>query len=187
MHDTLLEDDRILVNQLVPAPMPIHRGDVVVFVDPGGWLPTIVQEDKAPLYEFLDNVMTFVGLAASDSDQHIIKRVIGVAGDRVICCDADGRITVNGVALDEDYIKIPVGESRASATDFDVTVPENSLWVLGDNRYNSADSRFHSSTPLKGFVPVDGVVGHAFIITWPFDRFGIIDSHGDVFAEIPNP
>jgi signal peptidase I len=148
MEQTLMIGDRILVNELAPRVLPLHRGDVVVFVDPGGWLG--------------------YGDAAG---QDLVKRVVGLPGDHVSCCDADGHVLVNGEPLDEPYLTLVDGGPRASATDFDVTVPEGALWVLGDNRDRSADSRAHQTGPYEGFVPVDDVIGRAFVVAWPIDRW----------------
>ncbi|MEJ6490135.1 signal peptidase I [Leucobacter sp. USCH14] len=167
MENTLQIDDRILVNQLVPDLIDVQRGDIVVFKDPGGWLyPRGTEPPRG-----FERVLQAVGLAADTSNEYVVKRVIGVGGDRVECCDAQGRVMVNGVPIDEPYVVIPPGETRASAIDFDVTVPENSLWVMGDNRYQSKDSRYNQDQPGKGFVPEDEVVGRAFVLNWPLNRF----------------
>jgi len=109
MESTLIRNDRIIVNQLTPDLVPIKRGDVVVFKDPGGWLDPTIEVAQNPVVAAVDSVLAFVGLSAPDSNDHLIKRVIGLPGDEVICCDDFGRITVNGIALDEDYIKLPAG------------------------------------------------------------------------------
>ncbi|MBP1324905.1 signal peptidase I [Leucobacter exalbidus] len=167
MEETLKVNDRILVNQLVPDVISVKRGNIVVFKDPGGWLyPTATQPPKGA-----EKVLQSVGLAADTSSEYVVKRVIGVGGDRVQCCDAQGRIMVNGVPINEPYIVIPEGETRASKIDFDVTVPEGSVWVMGDNRYQSKDSRYNQDQPGKGFVPLDEVVGRAFVINWPLNHF----------------
>jgi signal peptidase I len=184
MQNTLQINDRILVNQLEPGLMPIERGDVVVFADPGGWLPATAEPDKPPVVAAVDWVLETVGFAASDANDHLIKRVIGLPGDHVSCCNALGQMTVNGVPIDEPYIKLKKGETVASEIPFDVTVPEGSLWVMGDNRDNSADSRYHQDGPGGGFVPIKNVVGRALWITWPTDRWTFLDNYSDVFAGI---
>ena len=184
MENTLQINDRILVNQLEPNLMPIERGDVVVFADPGGWLPATIEPEKPPVQAALDWVLETVGLTASDANDHLIKRVIGLPGDHVTCCNALGQMSVNGVPLEEPYIKLPDGQTAASGVSFDVTVPEGSLWVMGDNRYNSKDSRFNQDQPGKGFVPIDNVVGRALWITWPTDRWTFLDNYSDVFAGV---
>jgi signal peptidase I len=177
MQNTLQIDDRILVNELVPGLIDIERGDVVVFKDPGGWLPPSAAKEQTPV----GAVLEFVGLAPSSSDDHLIKRVIGLPGDTVECCNALGQILVNGVPIDEaDYIA--PGTARASLIDFSVTVPKDSLWVLGDNRNNSKDSRYNTETPSAGFVPMKNVVGRAFVTVWPLDRWSWLDNYPMVFS-----
>lgn len=190
MENTLQINDRILVDEITPRFSGYQRGDVVVFRDPGGWL-TDEGTDDAPrpwIVEAVDWVLSLVGLSAPDSDDHLIKRVIGLPGDHVACCNAIGQITVNGQPLDEtSYIKLAPGEKEPEVVPFDVTVPAEELWVLGDNRDRSRDSRYNQDQPGKGFVPIENVVGRAFIITWPFDRFGLIDTHHGVFSGVPTP
>ena len=186
MKDTLQIDDRILVNELVPNVIKLERGDVVVFRDPGGWLPPAAPKpDPGPLASSAEWVLSLVGLASPDSDDHLIKRVIGLPGDRVECCNALGQMTVNGVPLDEPYVLMPPGKDSVSEIKFSVTVPKDSLWVMGDNRYDSADSRYNQDDPGKGFVPIDDVVGRAFVITWPFDRFGWLGNYPETFHSVP--
>ncbi|KIP53879.1 signal peptidase I [Leucobacter komagatae] len=169
MEQTLQVNDRILVNQLVPDVVGVERGDIVVFQDPGGWLYPKAMATTPTSFE---KVLQAVGLAADTTHDYVVKRVIGVGGDRVTCCDANGRIEVNGVPLNEPYIVIPEGKTKASEIDFDVTVPEGSVWVLGDNRYASKDSRYNQDQPGKGFVSESEIVGRAFLLNWPLDHFG---------------
>ncbi|MFC5338452.1 signal peptidase I [Leucobacter denitrificans] len=181
MELTLQVNDRILVNQLVPDVVDVQRGDIVVFQDPGGWLyPKANPTTPGPI----GSVLQAVGLAADTSHEYVVKRVIGVGGDHVTCCDADGRIQVNGVPLDEPYIVIPPGEPKASAIDFDVVVPEGSVWVLGDNRYSSKDSRYNQDQPGKGFVPESEIVGRAFVLNWPLERFGLLNRPESTFTGV---
>lgn len=168
MEQTLQVNDRILVNQLVPNVTDVQRGDIVVFRDPGGWLYPKAMETPP---SGVEKVLQAVGLAADTSHEYVVKRVIGIGGDRVTCCDASGKVEVNGVPIDEPYIVIPDGKSRASEIDFDVTVPEGSIWVMGDNRYASKDSRYNQDQPGKGFVPESEIVGRAFLLNWPFEHF----------------
>lgn len=181
MVETLHVNDRIIVNQLEPDLIPIEHGDVVVFKDPGGWLPPTPDPQVNWFVGAVDAVLAFVGLSAPDSNDHLIKRVIGLPGDVVVCCNDFGQLTVNGVPLDEPYINLPDDVTKATREDFEVTVPEGSLWVMGDNRYNSADSTAHQNDPTHGFVPIDNVVGRALLITWPIDRWTWLDNYPTTF------
>jgi signal peptidase I len=185
MQDTLQVNDRIIVNELEPKLVPVQRGDIVVFKDPGGWLPPgTTSTEPNPVAAFFDWALSIVGLTAPDSNDHLIKRVIGLPGDVVACCNAYGQMTVNGVPLDETYLKLPAGVTKVSKDDFSVTVPKNSLWVMGDNRYNSADSRYNRDKPGNGFVPYDDVVGRAVLISWPIDRWTLLDNYPVVFSGV---
>ncbi|MEA9985684.1 MULTISPECIES: signal peptidase I [Subtercola] len=181
MQNTLQINDRILVNELEPNLMPIQRGDVVVFKDPGGWLPAATPTAVSPIKGAINWALDAVGLAASDSNDHLIKRVIGLPGDHIACCNALGQMMVNDVPLNEPYLKLPAGVTKVSDIAFDVTVPAGSLWVMGDNRYNSADSRYNQTKPGGGFVPVADVVGRALWITWPIGRWSYLDDYPAVF------
>jgi signal peptidase I len=184
MENTLQINDRIIVNELEPGLVPIQHGDVVVFRDPGGWLPPSVPTNQNPIAAAWDAALSFVGLSAPDSNDHLIKRVIGLPGDHVTCCNALGQMSVNGVPLKEPYVLLPAGSQAVSGITFDVTVPKGSLWVMGDNRYNSADSRYHVNDPGKGFVPISNVVGRAFVISWPISRWSWLDNYPDVFRGV---
>jgi signal peptidase I len=187
MNQTLQVDDRIIVNELVPDVVPIQRGDVIVFRDPGGWLPAEPSvAEQNPVVGFFDWMLSIVGLTAPDSNDHLIKRVIGLPGDVVACCNEFGQMTVNGVPLDEVdlYVFLPDGVTKVSRDEFEVTVPENALWVMGDNRYNSQDSRYQRDTPGNGFVPFDHVVGRAILISWPTDRWTWLDNYPIVFSGV---
>jgi signal peptidase I len=167
MENTLLVNDRVLVNKLADKPDEIHRGDVIVFRDPGGWLNGPQTASRGGLLGLVRDGLVFVGLAPAAGEEDLIKRVIGVGGDKVVCCDAQHRVTVNGVPLDEPYV---YPGDKASEETFSKTVPAGELWVMGDHRSVSEDSRFHTEQPGKGFVPVDDVIGRAFVIVWPLDR-----------------
>ena len=185
MQDTLLVNDRIIVNELEPKLVPIQHGDIVVFKDPGGWLPPgTANTEPNGVAAFFDWALSIVGLTAPDSNDHLIKRVIGLPGDVVACCNAYGQMTVNGVPLDEPYLKLPPGVTKVSKDDFSVTVPKNALWVMGDNRYNSKDSRYNRDQPGNGFVPYDDVVGRAVLISWPIDRWTLLDNYPVVFSGV---
>ena len=189
MERTLLINDRILVDELTPRWTGYERGDVVVFKDPGGWLDAVPQTPAGPpLAEAVDWVLNFVGISASDSQDHLVKRVIGLPGDHVVCCNALGQLTINGAPVDElGYLNLPDGDTAASNEPFDVVVPEGSVWLLGDNRDRSRDARAHQDLPSGGFVPLANIVGKAFLTTWPFDRLGAIDGHHTTFNGVPAP
>lgn len=157
MERTLLINDRVLVNKVVYELRDPERGEVVVFEPPTNW-------------------------AAGPGKDDYIKRVIGVGGDRVVCCDADSRITVNGTALDEPYI---FPGNKPADRPFDVTVPKGRIFVMGDHRAASADSRAHQDFD-SGTIPLDRVVGRAFVIFWPLDRAGSL-SAPSTFAAVPEP
>ncbi len=180
MEETLEIDDRIFVNQLVPQPFDLQRGDIVVFRDTEGWLPP---QEEAPV-SVLKEALIFIGLAPDESQQHLVKRVIGLPGDHVICCDADGRITVNGEPLEEPYL---FPGATPSDIPFDVVVPDGKVWVMGDHRNASADSRANGDKPGKGFVTIDDIEGKAAVIAWPLNRIGFLGNHPDVFDGVPEP
>ncbi len=178
MENTLLEDDRVVVSKLTPGPFDLNRGDIVVFKDPGGWLPPPLEPDEGPVRKVVREVFTFVGLLPHDSGEHLIKRVIGLPGDTVACCDTAGRVTVNGAAIDETYLfpgNVP------SQRPFSRTVPPGELWVMGDHREISEDSRVH------GFVPENEVVGRAFVLVWPLSRAEGLGRPESAFAGVPAP
>jgi signal peptidase I len=165
MENTLRVGDRVLVDKLSYRFHDIHRGDVVVFNGLDSFTPEVqVDESSNPVVRGLRSVGAAVGVAPP-GEKDFIKRVIGVPGDRVVCCDAKGRVTVNGTALDEAEYVFP-GNVPSEAT-FDVTVPAGRLWVMGDHREASADSRAHTGDPGGGTVPEDKVIGRAFSVVWP--------------------
>jgi signal peptidase I len=167
MDETLVKNDRILVEKISYWAGDVARGDVVVFDDPGDWLaPSDVQQ---PSNMFTRALETF-GLYPSGG--HLVKRVIAIGGDRVVCCDKKDRVTVNGVALNEGYLAKGV---QPSDQEFKARVPADSLWVMGDNRDFSFDSRGHMGGPGGGFVPIDDVVGKVFVVVWPIDHATLVD------------
>lgn len=184
MENTLQINDRIIVNELQPRVFPLQRGDVVVFKDPGGWLPAPAPDNSNALQKGVGAVLDFVGLGASDSDQHLVKRLIGLPGDTISCCNALGQMTVNGVPLKEPYVLLPAGVQQVSGKPFSVTVPAGKVWVMGDNRYNSADSRYHMDDPGGGFVPLDDVVGKAFVVSWPLSHWSWLSDYPETFAGV---
>ena len=132
------------------------------------WSPEgSVTQPHNPVLRGFSKVGSYLGFAPS-GEQDFIKRVIGVPGDHVVCCDAQGRITVNGHALVEHYL-YPGSDNRTLP--FDITVPAGRLWVEGDHRNDSADSRSHTGLPGGGTIPINKVIGRAFVIVWPFSRF----------------
>lgn len=167
MENTLLPGDRILVSKIVYRFRPIARGDIVVFSGAGSWDPASTSPGN-PLLRFWDEVTNLVGIAAPGTDY--VKRVIGLPGDHVACCDSRGLVTVNGVPLTEGSYIYP-GDAPSQIT-FRITVPPGRLWVLGDNRADSDDSRYRSADPGGGTIPESAVVGRAFVIIWPFSRLG---------------
>ena len=185
MEQTLLVNDRILVNELVPNVIPLERGDVVVFKDPGGWLDAPAPTATNPVSQAADWVLSIFGLSSQDANDHLIKRVIGLPGDHVTCCNALGQMSVNGTPLDEPYVLKQPGTSAVSGTSFDITVPKGDLWVMGDNRYDSKDSRYNTDTATHGFVPIPDVVGRAFVISWPLPRWTVLSNYPDTFAGVP--
>ncbi len=188
MENTLLIGDRVVVQKITK----FQRGQVVVFADPGGWLGDIDATEPNGLNKLLE----LVGIPTAASTGHLIKRVIGMPGDKVTCCDDRGRITVNGYPLDEtSYLYTDPGGNQVAPSDvrFTVVVPRDRIFVMGDHRDLSADSRCHladlSTTQAKGqlaFVPESLVVGPAVAISWPLSRFEILHRPA-TFAGVPAP
>ncbi|MFE7560429.1 signal peptidase I [Kitasatospora sp. NPDC057500] len=174
MQNTLQVGDRVLVDKLTPwfGAEP-ERGEVVVFHDPGGWLadePT--QESSNSFVRGVQNVLSFVGLMPSDNEKDLIKRVIAVGGDTVEC-EGEGPVKVNGIALDEPYVY--PGNTPCGTKPFGpLKVPDGRIWVMGDHRADSLDSRFHMDQPGGGAVPVDDVIGRAFVVAWPVNRWSTL-------------
>lgn len=176
MQDTLQPQDRVAVLHGLGLLGGVSRGDVIVFDDPGGWLPPQAGNQSTPWW---DRALGFLGFVAIDEDSRMIERIVGVGGDRVTCCDAQGRILLNGQPLSEPYLK------PGTATDqvlFDVVVPAGTVFVMGDNRALVQDSRAHL-TENSGGVPMDSVVGRAFVVVWPRERAGVIPVP-DTFADV---
>lgn len=162
MEHTLDKDDRVLVNKLVYDFRSPERGEIIVFVSPESWRNTPEQEDY-------------------------IKRVIGVPGDRVVCCDPQGRIQVNGHPLDEPYV---YPGNKMAPQDFNIVVPKGRLWVMGDHREASGDSLAHylsSGGDMElSTIPEGSVIGRAFVLFWPFDRSTWM-TVPKTFDEVPSP
>jgi signal peptidase I len=171
MQNTLAINDRVLINKVVYHLRPIHRGDIVVFDGTGSW-----DFDNPPASSniFSKAVDELEGLIGISHDSSIyIKRVVGLPGDHVVCCNAKGQVTVNGVALSESSYLYP--GNVPSAQKFNITVPAGRLWVMGDHRLISDDSRGHMGDPGGGTIPESGVLGRAFVIIWPPSRWGFLN------------
>jgi signal peptidase I len=167
MENTLEINDRVLVNKIVYHLRDIHRGDIVVFNGDGSWDPGTIPSNGNVFEQFYNGFASMFGFG--HTADILIKRVIGLPGDHVACCDAQGRITVNGVPLTEQSYLYP--KSAPSAIKFSVAVQAGRLWVMGDNRLVSDDSRDHQGDPGGGTIPVSAVIGRAFVIIWPPSRW----------------
>lgn len=177
MEDTIGTDQRILVTKIGD----IDRGEVVVFEDPGDWLTAQNSDrpDPGPIRSSLE----WVGLLPSSAEDHLVKRVVGMPGDRIVCCDNRGRLSVNGQALEEDEYLFPGDEPSVSV--FDVTVPRDAMWVMGDHRSDSGDSRCHLRDGTA-FVSLDLVTGRAVANIWPFGDLGSLGVPA-TFRTVPTP
>ena len=169
MENTLQENDRIIVSKISTQLTGIDRGNVIVFHDPGGWLG---EGFPNPYDTPVGRVLQAIGIVPSNSGNDLVKRVIGVANDKIECCDSQGRIMVNGVGVDATYIKD--GELTDQVT-FSVLVPEGNVFVMGDNRGNSEDSRFHLDKN-NGMVPTNEIIGRVALRIWPISRIGGIEN-----------
>ena len=170
MENTLEINDRVLVNKIVYHTRDIHRGDIVVFNGDGSWDPGTIPVTGNIFQQFGDGFASMFGFG--HPGDILIKRVIGIPGDHVACCDAHGRLTVNGVPLNEQAYLYP--GAAPSLSRFDITVPSGRLWVMGDNRFFSEDSRDHMGDPGGGTIPESAVIGRAFVIIWPPSRWRIL-------------
>ncbi|MFD0022526.1 signal peptidase I [Streptomyces sp. NPDC058382] len=169
MQNTLQRGDRVLVDKLTPwfGSEP-ERGEVVVFHDPSGWL----DGEPTPESNAVQTFLSFIGLMPSAQEKDLIKRTIAVGGDTV-SCKKGGPVVVNGKELDEPYI-FP-GNTACDDMPFGpFKVPDGKIWVMGDHRQDSADSRYHTNDANKGFVPVDDVVGRAVLVAWPVGRWATL-------------
>ena len=165
MENTLQVKDRVAVNKLPFLSKNINRGDVVVFRDPDNWLPQITDYGTNQYVAKAKSALVAVGVLPNPAKQYLVKRVVGVAGDRIVCCTKSGNLTINDVEVIEPYI---FAGNKPSEMKFDVTVPKGKLWVMGDHRSASADSRYHQEDINKGFVPLSRVTGRVVAIIWPF-------------------
>lgn len=165
MENTLQVKDRVAVNKVPFLSRSINRGDIVVFRDPNNWLPVITDTSANKYISKLKTGLVAVGVLPNPAKQYLVKRVIGVGGDHVVCCTKEGLITVNGKPTTEPYI---FAGNKPSDITFDVTVPKGKIWVMGDHRGASADSRYHRDDINKGFVPLSRVTGRVVAVIWPY-------------------
>jgi len=177
MENTLQINDRVAVNKLPIISRNIHRGDVVVFRDPAGWLPGAAPVSGGKIAVKVKEGLVAVGVLPNPAKQYLVKRVIGVAGDKVVCCSKNKALLINGNEAIEGYI---FAGNTPSDLEFNVTVPEGKIWVMGDHRGASADSRFHQDDINKGFVPLDKVTGRVVGIIWPFKNAGFVPSQNPI-------
>ncbi len=171
MENTLQIKDRVAVNKVPFISNNIKRGDVVVFRDPDNWLPEIVDYSTNQYVSKAKGALVAVGVLPNPAKQYLVKRVVGVGGDRIVCCTKEGNLTINGVEVTEPYI---FAGNKPSEMNFDVTVPKGKLWVMGDHRGASADSRYHQEDINKGFVPLSKVTGRVVGVIWPFKNITYI-------------
>ena len=177
MENTLQINDRVAVNKVPFISDKINRGDVVVFRDPAGWLPVAAGTSGNKVTVKVKEVFVALGVLPNPAKQYLVTRVIGVAGDKIICCDKNKGLTINGKPTSEPYI---FAGNTPSETEFNVTVPEGKIWVMGDHRGASADSRYHQEDINKGFVPLDKVTGRVVGIIWPFKNAGFVPSQDPI-------
>ena len=171
MENTLQINDRVAVNKIPFISNSINRGDVVVFRDPANWLPEPYADNQNRIIAKIKDGLVLVGVLPNPAKQYLVKRVIGVAGDNVV--GKDGVVTINGKKTTEPYI---FAGNKASELDFNVTVPEGKIWVMGDHRGASADSRYHQDDVNNGFVPESKVTGRVLGIIWPIKNVGTVPS-----------
>jgi signal peptidase I len=173
MENTLQINDRVAVNKVPFISKSINRGDVVVFRDPDNWLPEPYNAGGNKYLAKVKEGLVAVGVLPNPAKQYLVKRVIGVAGDKVECCSKGKKLMINGIEIDEPYI---FAGNSASDTKFNVTVPEGKVWVMGDHRAASADSRFHQEDINNGMVPTAKITGRVIGIIWPIKNIGIVSS-----------
>jgi signal peptidase I len=171
MENTLQIRDRVAVNRIPFIGNNVSRGDVIVFRDPAGWLPEASSDSGNRVTNAIREGFVIVGVIPNPTKQYLVKRVIGVAGDKVVA--KNEVLTINGKPTSEPYI---FAGNTPSDTDFNITVPEGKVWVMGDHRGASADSRFHQDDVNNGMVPIEKITGRVFATIWPFERVGFISS-----------
>ena len=171
MENTLQIKDRVAVNRVPFIGNNVSRGDVIVFRDPAGWLPEASSVDGNRVTNAIREGLVLVGVVPNPAKQYLVKRVIGVAGDKVVA--KDQVLTINGKPTNEPYI---FSGNTPSDTDFNITVPEGKVWVMGDHRGASGDSRVHQDDVNNGMVPVEKITGRVIATIWPLSRIGFISS-----------
>ena len=171
MENTLQINDRVAVNKIPFISNSINRGDVVVFRDPSNWLPEPYVDNQNKVIAKIKDGLVLVGVLPNPAKQYLVKRVIGIAGDNVV--GKDGVVTINGKKTTEPYI---FAGNKASEIDFNITVPEGKIWVMGDHRGASSDSRYHQDDVNNGFVPESKVTGRVLGIIWPIKNVGTVPS-----------
>ena len=177
MENTLQINDRVAVNKLPFIGKSIGRGDVVVFRDPDNWLPEPYSIEQNKVVAKVKEGFVAVGILPNPAKQYLVKRAIGIAGDKVECCSKKKKLLVNGVEIDEPYI---FAGNSPSDSNFNVTVPAGKIWVMGDHRGASADSRFHQDDINNGMVPLSKVTGKVVGIIWPIKNFGLVKSFSSI-------
>jgi len=181
MENTLQVGDRIAVNKFGALFSEIKRGEVVVFSDPDKWLGEAPMNESSSITNKLKSGLITVGVLPDPAKQYLIKRVIGVGGDNVTCCDSSGKVQVNGVSITEPYI---YPGDKPSEMKFNVDIPKGFIWVMGDHRGASADSRFHPESANNGMIPLSKVVGRATFIVWPLTNAAFIPK-GEELKKVP--
>ena len=177
MENTLQVNDRVAVNKVPFISKSINRGDVVVFRDPDNWLPEPYTADGNIILTKIKEGFVAVGVLPNPAKQYLVKRVIGVAGDKVECCTKNKKLMINGVEIDEPYI---FAGNTPSDTKFNVTIHEGKVWVMGDHRSASSYSRFHQDDINQGMVPTSKVTGRVIGIIWPLKNFGTVSSYSSL-------
>ncbi len=171
MENTLQVKDRVAVNRVPFIGNDVSRGDVIVFRDPAGWLPEASSASENRITNAIREGLVIVGIIPNPAKQYLVKRVIGVAGDKVVA--KDQVLTINGKPTNEPYI---FAGNTPSDTDFNITVPEGKVWVMGDHRGASGDSRVHQDDVNNGMVPVEKITGRVIATIWPLSQIGFISS-----------
>lgn len=177
MVSTLLKNDRIIASKLSYRFGEIHRGDIVVFADPGDWLPD--PRPETGVKANITKLFTWIGILPANSGSDLVKRVIGLPGDHVQCC-TNQHIVINGHEMKDE----PYTRGSSDQIKFDIVVPKGRLFVMGDNRQYSSDSRFHLET-AAGTIPIENVVGQVISVVWPLDRFGTMIAPSEL-SKVPN-